>query len=685
MSSRRGSTPETFDLSGLNAPQREAVEHHEGPLLVLAGAGSGKTRVIIYRIARLIYDGVPAEKILGVTFTNKAAKEMRQRLSALVGRRASKVTLSTFHALGLTILKEEHAGVGLRAGFCIYDTSDQLSLLRDLMRQVKVADRRLDASKVLDIVLRTKRERREEVELQWGDDYEMAAYDLYPKYVAQMRAFNAIDFDDLLLLSQDLLAMPDVRARWAERFDFLLVDEYQDTSPDQLELVRALAGPEQNVCAVGDDDQAIYAWRGAAVDNILSFSRHFTPTKEVVLDQNYRSTGNILAAANAIISNNTQRKLKKLWSGGGAGAPVEVVQCQDEEDEATFGVETIRRLNYEGVPYGDIAVLYRSNVQSRLFEETLALERVPYRVVGGQAFFDRKEVRDAMAFLTAVHNPEDEVAIRRIINVPPRGIGAASLDRLVEFGEKYRIGLWGALQAADNVPDLPKPAAAGARALVDTLTPYAERLQAATPGEAAPLVRDLFAQLHLKDAILQADDSPSIATRRLENLEEVQNAVGRFEQRMESREPPLGEFLRASALVRSADDDEEALANQVTLMTLHSAKGLEFPYVLMVGVEEELLPHRRSLEMGGELSEERRLCYVGITRARKHLWLTLARHRRKHGKMVERSPSRFLEELPSGEGVKRWSRDAAPVTEEDQDVKAQEFFARMRAQLGIDA
>ena len=687
MASRRGNSPETFDLSGLNAPQREAVEHHEGPLLVLAGAGSGKTRVIIYRIARLIYDGVPAEKILGVTFTNKAAKEMRQRLSALVGRRASKVTLSTFHALGLTILKQEYASVGLRAGFCIYDTSDQLSLLRDLMRQVKVADRRLDAAKVLDIVLRTKRERREEVDLQWGDDYEMAAYDLYPRYVAQMRAFNAIDFDDLLLLSQDLLEMPDVRARWAQRFDFLLVDEYQDTSPDQLELVRALAGPEQNVCAVGDDDQAIYAWRGAAVDNILSFSRHFTPTKEVVLDQNYRSTGNILAAANAIICNNRQRKLKNLWSGGGAGAAVEVVECQDDEDEATFVTETIRRLNYEGVPYGDIAVLYRSNVQSRLFEETLALERVPYRVVGGQAFFDRKEVRDAMAFLTALHNPADEVALRRIVNVPPRGIGAASLERLVEFGEQQRVGLWGALQQADNVADLPKGAASGARDLVATLTPYAARLQVAMPGEAAPLVRDLFNRLNLKDSILDADDSPSIATRRLENLEEVQNAVGRFEQRMEDREPPLGEFLRASALVRSADDDDEAKATQVTLMTLHSAKGLEFPYVLMVGVEEELLPHRRTLELGGDLSEERRLCYVGITRARKHLWMTLARQRRKHGKMAERSASRFLEELPAGDGVKRWARDAtlSQGTPEDSDMKAQEFFKRMRAQLGIDA
>ena len=527
---------------------------------------------------------------------------MRERLRKLVGRRASKVTLSTFHALGLTILKEEYRAAGLRQGFCIYDTSDQLSLVRELMRQVKVADRRLDAARVLDIILRTKRERLDEVALDWGDDYELAAFDLYPRYLAQMRAFNAIDFDDLILRCQDVLQIEPVRHRWSERYDYLLVDEYQDTSADQLELVRVLAGSHQNICAVGDDDQAIYAWRGAAVDNILSFSKHFAGTVEVVLDQNYRSTGNILAAANSIICNNAQRKSKVLWSGGGDGDPVEVVECADDEDEATFVAETISRLHFNGIAYGDIAILYRSNVQSRLLEETLVTEQVPYRVLGGQAFFDRKEVRDAMAFLAVSHNPDDEVALRRIINVPPRGIGATSLERLVEYGEGKGVGLWGALQDAASVPDLPKTAVHGAAELLTVLQPAAARLTAARPGEAAGLVRDLFSQLSLRDNILAADDSPSIATRRLENLDEVQNAVGRYEQRMTKDGnhdgAPLREFLRASALVRSADDDE-APEDQVTLMTLHSAKGLEFPYVMMVGVEEELLPTQAYVGNGG--------------------------------------------------------------------------------------
>lgn len=539
-----------LDLWHLNEPQREAVLHTDGPLLVLAGAGSGKTRVIIYRIARLIQDGTPPARIIGLTFTNKAARQMRQRLADLAGRGASGVTLCTFHALGLSMLKDEHQAAGLRPGFCIYDTSDQLSLIRDLMRQVVVADRRLDAQKVLDVILRTKRARLDEVPMDWGDDYELAAYDLYPRYLDQMRAFNAIDFDDLILRSQDIMADPEVKQRWQEKYDYILVDEYQDTSPDQLHLVRALAGSRQNVCAVGDDDQAIYAWRGAAVDNILAFSRDFTPTHEVVLEQNYRSTGHILAAANAVIANNTKRKPKVLWSGDGLGEPVEVVQCADGDDEAAFAAEVIARLQFQGVAYRDIAILYRANQQSRIFEETLALENVPFRVVGGQAFFDRKEVRDALAFLAVSSNPRDEVALRRIVNVPPRGIGTTSLERLAEYAQQHALGLWGALCQAEQVPELPRAAIHGAQAFVSLLEPYAQRLRRAPSGQAAPLVRDLFAALHLKDSILAADDAPKIAARRLENLEEVQSAVARFEQRLEGDEPALAAFLRSSALVR---------------------------------------------------------------------------------------------------------------------------------------
>lgn len=673
-----------LDLGSLNDRQRQAVLHEQGPLLVLAGAGSGKTRVIIYRIARLLGDGVEPETILGMTFTNKAAREMRERMHGLVGPAASRVDLLTFHALGLRVLKAEHEAAGLPSHFAIYDTGDQLGLVRELLRRTKTADRRLDAWKVLEIILRTKRERKSEVALDWGDDYELAAYDLYPRYVEEMRTFGAIDFDDLILRTQDVFDVPEIRARWSSRYAYLLVDEYQDTSPDQLALLKVLAGAERNVCVVGDDDQSIYAWRGAAAGNILAFDKHFAGAREVVLDQNYRSTNSILKAANAVIVNNKARKEKQLWSAHGDGEPVEIVACGDGDDEATFVVEKIGRLLYDGVRHDEIAVLYRSNAQSRIFEETLRLEHIPYRVVGGQSFFDRKEVRDALAYLAVAFNPHDEVSLRRIINVPARGLGPTSVERLAQYGVEHHVRLWDALQCAHEVPGLPKAAVAGAAALVDVLRPAAKRLRSARPTEAAPVAKQLFDLLGLRDAILGDDDAPALAARRLENLDEVVNALTRFEQHLSGDVSPLGEFLRSSALARDPVEDPEEPVSQVTLMTLHGAKGLEFPFVFMVGVEEDLLPHKRTMEIGGELSEERRLCYVGITRAKRRLWLTYARHRLRHGRHEDRSPSRFLSELPEDASiVRRIGRDAAP-TDEQQDDAADAFFKKMRAQLGID-
>lgn len=669
-------------LAGLNPRQCEAVLHGTGPLLVLAGAGSGKTRVITVRIAKLLDDGVAPDRILGVTFTNKAANEMRKRLAAMVGKTAGKVHLSTFHALGLTILKEEYAHAALRPGFCIYDTGDQLSLVRDLMRHTKVADRRLDPGRVLDLILKAKRARQREVEIDWGDEYEFAAHELYGKYVEQMRAYNAIDFDDLLLRSRDVLRIDTVRERWQQRFEHVLVDEYQDTSADQLELIQILVAGHHNVCVVGDDDQSIYGWRGAAADSILAFGQQFRGTREVILDQNYRSTNAILNAANAVIRNNKVRKVKQLWSASGAGDPVEVVECVDGDDEALFVTETMHRLIYDGVPARDIAVLYRTNTQSRIFEETLAMERIPFKVVGGQAFFERKEVRDALAFLGVASNPHDELALRRVINVPPRGIGPASLDRLVAHGESSRTGLWGALCAADHVHGLPRAAVEGAREFVQHMQPLAERLRAARAGSVAPVARELFEQFRLRDAVLAADDAPTIAERRLDNLEEVLGALARFESNAPTEAQPLAEFLRFSSLVRGPSEDEENPVDHVTLMTLHSAKGLEFPYVFLVGMEEEVLPHKKTLEQGGELSEERRLCYVGITRARRRLWATWARHRQRHGKMVDVTPSRFLQEMPEGDGIHRWRRAETKPAVSNEDM-GNAFFKRMFEELGI--
>jgi superfamily I DNA/RNA helicase len=670
-----------LDLHTLNPRQRDAVMHDDGPLLVLAGAGSGKTRVIIYRIARLIGDGTSPSRILGVTFTNKAAGEMRERLRSLVGADGSKVQLSTFHALGLSILKAEHEAAGLAKRFCIYDTADQMSLVRELMRRVRVADRRLDAGKILDIILKTKRERREEVEIDWGDDYELAAYELYPRYVAEMRAFNAVDFDDLLLRSMDVLLIPEVGERWSKKFDYILVDEYQDTSSDQLAMLKILAGERNNVCVVGDDDQSIYAWRGAVVDNILRFGREFGSAKEVILDQNYRSTGHILNAANSVIQNNKVRKDKKLWSADGEGEPIHVVTCEDGEEEATLVSETIGKLVFEGMRYEDIAVLYRSNLQSRLLEEILAADKIPYRIVGGQAFFERKEVRDVMAYLATINNPFDEISLRRVVNMPSRGIGPTSLQRFAAFGEQNDCGLYGALCRASEVPDIPKAAQAGAQQFVGLIRNFGAQMQDAQPHQLQGHVESLIEEIKLRDVIIAADDSATVSERRIENVNEVINAAHRFAAMNPHSTSPLEDFIFMSSLVKNDEKDDDQ--GKVTLMTLHSAKGLEYPAVFMVGMEEELLPHRRTIELGGDLSEERRLCYVGITRAKQRLWLTKCLYRSSRGKMMERGSSRFLEELPEGDGVLRWNRNSPP-TDEMTESKAEDFLAKIRAQLEMD-
>lgn len=674
--------PRPVDLANLNDRQRQAVLHDEGALLVLAGAGSGKTRVITHRIARLIADGVAPQQLLGVTFTNKAAREMRERVRQLVGPRAREVTLATFHALALTMLKEEYAAVGLQKGFCVYDTSDQLGLIRELMRNVKVADRRLDAMRVLQVILKTKRERRQEVSIDWGDDYEFAAYELYPRYLEQMQMFNAVDFDDLLLRACDLMDIPEVRARWSQRYHYIMVDEYQDTSPDQLRLLTALSECYGNVCAVGDDDQSIYAWRGAAADNILRFARHFGGATEVILDQNYRSTGNILDVANAVIRNNKVRKAKRLWTADSAGEPVEVVACQDGEDEASFVAETIGQLVFKGVSEDDIAILYRSNTQSQVFEEALGLEHIPYQVVGGQAFYDRKEVRDALAFMSVLVNSRDEVSLRRIINVPPRGVGAVTVQRLVEAsGDR---GLWSAVEQAATANELPSAARHGLAQLVSSVHGTRRRLELAQGEEVAEVVSQYLDEVGLRGSLVDNEEPTAMRTRRLDNLAYLVDGVKRFAISSRARQDPfetLTDYLVSASLVRD-EDDPEADAPQVTLMTLHGAKGLEFPYVFFVGMEEDLLPHRRVIDEGNDLTEERRLCYVGMTRARQRLWLVWARARVLRGQRVPRTPSRFLDELGDSLGVVRRNR-GDESGEPDADL-AQAFFERMRAQLGIE-
>lgn len=665
-----------LDLDALNAAQRAAVVHRGAPLLVVAGAGSGKTRVITTRVAYLLEQGVAAEKILGVTFTNKAALEMRERVVALAGPAARRVELSTFHRLGLRVLREDHESVGLRGGFTIYDTSDQVSLLRDLMRRIQVADRRLDAAKVLNRVLQAKRQRLDEVPIDWGDDYEFAARELYPRYCEQMRAFNAVDFDDLILRAVDVVQTPALAPKWGARFSHIVVDEYQDTSPDQLQLLAAFAGHGENLCVVGDGDQSIYAWRGARAGIMLEFGALFPGAQEIVLEQNYRSTDAILQAANAVIANNRNRRPKRLWSARGDGEPVELVACSGADDEADFVAGTIQRLTHEGQRYHDFAVLFRSNNQSRLLEETFALERIHYRVVGGQSLFDRKDVRDALAFLAVALNPRDEVALRRIINVPPRGIGPRTLSRLADYAEANGMTLFSALEHADRIPELEARARVAIDRMVENLREHGRALALASPGQLAEPACRYLESFGLRDAIVQSNDPPRLRERRLDNFDQVLHALHRFDASMPN--DGLSGFLRSTTLARDQDESNDDPRDCVTLITIHSAKGLEFPNVFMVGMEEDLLPHRRTMDEGEDLSEERRLCYVGITRAQRRLWLSYARSRVRHGKAEPRTPSRFLSELP--EGVVRSESQADEGAEAEAAAAA--FFDRMRSQLG---
>lgn len=682
--------------AGLNEAQAAAVTHTDGPLLVLAGAGSGKTRVIISRIARLIAEGVAPAQILAVTFTNKAAKEMRERLALMAGQAAVQVRLCTFHALGLSILREEHEAAGLKKHFAIYDTADLMGVVRELTRQGQLADRRLDVQRLLDHLQAAKRAGLAEVPLQWGDDYELAAYDLYPRYLAQMRAFGAIDFDDLILRSTRVLAQPDVAARWRHRFAHVLVDEYQDTSPDQLALMQSLVPAGGNVCAVGDDDQAIYAWRGAAADNIGAFVRAFPGAKQVILTANYRSTAAILSAANAVIAHNTARTAKVLQSQQGEGEPVEVVQLSTCEEEASFVAERIHALLGRGHKAEDVAVLFRANSQSRLLEETLRAERIPTRVVGGQSLFDRKETRDLFAFLQLCVTPHDEVALRRVINVPPRGIGPTTLERLTGHADGAGVSLWQALAQAPHIAGLPAQAVRGAQELRDALIGARAQFAQAGAGNIADIAEQLVTTLGMHRAIDTANETSSLQTRRHENLHSGVRSLGRYATRAQARDDAergigclLG-FLRAQSLRQDAEDENEP-QGAVHLMTVHAAKGLEFPYVFVVGLEEGLLPHKRSLEdwqagKADTLCEERRLCYVAITRARHKLYLTHARHRRKHGRLEDRTPSRFLQELP--DSVVRRTHDGPCDDDNDearQQAAAEHFFASMRIKLGIDA
>lgn len=674
-----------IDLSHLNPPQRQAVLTTEGPLLVLAGAGSGKTRVIVHRIAHLIDQGVSPRAILAMTFTNKAAAEMRGRVGQLVPKRLVKeLTVGTFHAFGLELLRQEHARFGYPRQITIADTGDQMALVRRAMREVRIDDRSFDARRVLSLLSLAKGGgvepgtplRPEGAWAPHGEEYDLVAEEVYPRYEQALRAMAMVDFDDLIRLPIRLLQEhADLRAALHGRFRYLLVDEYQDTNHSQLELLKLLALPRGNVCAVGDDDQAIYGFRGAEVKNILRFHHHFPGAQEVRLEQNYRSTGNILACANAVISQNLDRKEKTLFTAAGAGERVRVVACPMEEMESKWIASQIQASIARGRRPGDHAILYRTNLQARVLEEALRAESIPYEVVGGTEFFDRREVKDLLAYLRLLANPADEVSLLRIVNFPPRGIGDATIEKVRHRATVNGMPLLEAFrQAAEGAWDELGPAAKRVAAFVELIERYAAKVQAGAT--ASSVARELMDEIDLEGAVRAQVASADAAARRVAMLHETLQSLERFESR-EGRKASLIQYLAQLALDRRDEEEKDLPGNRVIMMTLHAAKGLEFPEVFLVGLEEDLLPHKGIQGAPQDLPEERRLAYVGITRARERLTLTRSKIRIQRGKEVPRTPSRFLEDLPEGAYEAMDLEEPTPESEE----RSKTFFTDLIRQL----
>ncbi len=626
-------------LAGLNPQQREAVAATTGPVLILAGAGSGKTRVITHRVAHLVVDhGVDSGRILAVTFTNKAAGEMRARAEALLEGRPLRAWMSTFHSFCVRLLRREAAAAGLAPGFLIYDEDDQLAAVREALRALDLSEKLHPPRRMLSRISARKNAGRA------GDDEEGYASDLtsrvMERYHEVLRAGGAVDFDDLLLRAVALLdGSAAVREAWRQRFPFLLVDEYQDTNRPQYELVRLLAGPGGNLTVVGDEDQSIYSWRGADISNILDFERDFPGARVFRLEDNYRSSQRILDAAGALVARNVRRKGKTLRAVKGEGEPVRVHEAMDEFQEAAWVTERIASVRSRG----RVAVLVRMNAQSRLFEEGLLRLRLPYLVLGGVGFYERKEVKDVLAYLRLVQNPRDAVAFRRVVNVPPRGIGTKTVDEIDRVAAAGGESPWEATGRLLDEAALPSRALTPLRQFRETV----ETLRAEAGGHSLRLLIERVLELSGYGAALAREDTQE-SQDRLENLAELLSAAADYESREEA--PSLAGFLDRAALVSETDRLRDDVP--VLLMTLHAAKGLEFESVFLVGLEEGLLPHSRSLTSEDALEEERRLCYVGMTRAMERLHLSWARSRQVFGQRRVTEPSRFLAEIPEA-GLER--------------------------------
>ena len=633
-------------MAELNDIQQQACEYVDGPLLILAGAGSGKTRVITHRVAYLMnHEGVNPLNILAITFTNKAAKEMRERVDVIAPDGADRVWVSTFHSLCVRILRRYADKIGYGKNFDIYDSDDQKSTVKSILKDFQIDPKRYPEKMFLSEISKAKEKYQSPDEFAKKSVADYAATkvaEIYTEYQGRLRKNNAMDFDDLIYKTVELFEHnPDVLDTYQNRFRYIMVDEYQDTNHIQFLLVKMLARKYRNLCVVGDDDQSIYKFRGANITNILNFEKEYSDAKVIKLEQNYRSCGNILAAANAVIQHNEGRKDKALWTDKEAGEKISFEQCDTEYAEGDLVASRIKTLVRQGVDYRDIAILYRTNAQSRVLGEKMVYANIPYRVYGGTNFYARKEIKDVLAYLKVINNATDNLYFRRVVNVPKRGIGEASLSKVESFADAYGLSMMDAAARADEIPGMAAKTSGKIKKFAELIQSFRDMLQ---DGESLDLVYDKILEDTGYESELIAERTEESMTR-LENIDELRNKVVEFAETNE--DAGLSEFLEEIALVSDLDSMSED-DSQVKLMTLHSAKGLEFPYVFICGMEDRVFPSGMALNSDDPdaLEEERRLCYVGITRAMKKLYLSAARERMIHGNRTCSDVSRFIREIP---------------------------------------
>ncbi|MCP4913030.1 MAG: UvrD-helicase domain-containing protein [Oligoflexia bacterium] len=675
-----------ISLSGLNDPQRQAAETIDGPLLILAGAGSGKTRTITYRMAHMVSNlGIPGKNILAVSFTNKAAREMKERMIGLLGKSKCRgMTLATFHSLGVKILKKEITKLGYHEQFSIYDTSDQLGIIREALK-IYQAEKKFDHKTILSKIgsLKNKGIRSEDyLASPYFDEeepYDLATEYVYRFYEEKLKFYNAIDFDDILFLVCRLFKEhPEVAQKYSEQFQYIMVDEYQDTNEMQFQLIMGLTSTHNNLCVVGDDDQSIYAFRGADISNILNFEKNFPGAKVVKLEENYRSTSPILDLANNVIKENKDRRDKTLWSRKESKIKPLLWLMADTDHEAQVVVDEIAKYQSAGNHLGDIAILYRSNTQIPPIEDELRISNVPYTIVGGQKFYEKKEVKDLMAYLFVLLNPRDQMSLRRILNVPQRGIGNATLEKFIAKSEEENLNLF---EVMEEFPEIAGPRKEKIQAFVKLIREHQDIFKRQ---ELPQAIHTLIEDIQFLRFIDKMYDNAKQAERRKNDVMFFIDAAERF-VKFHKEHANLKGFVERLLLQDSQDreedlEDEDIRKNEITLMTLHSSKGLEFDIVYLIGMEEELLPHKKTVTQGEDISEERRLAYVGITRAREKLIMTYTKERKIYGRQVPRFKSRFLNELKDSY-VEQDRTTFGHMTEDEAKEYKSSFFANLLGNL----